>query len=52
MIFARVVRPPRYGARLLSFDEAAVRSLPGVVAVVHDGNFLVGGEGDLSRSSE
>ncbi len=40
MIFARVVRPPRYGARLLSFDEAAVRSLPGVVAVVHDGNFL------------
>jgi len=40
MIFARVVRPPRYGARLLSFDEAAVRSLPGAVAVVHDGNFL------------
>jgi len=40
MIFARVVRPPRYGARLLSFEEAAVRSLPGVVAVVRDGNFL------------
>jgi nicotinate dehydrogenase subunit B len=40
MVFARVVRPPRYGARLLAFDEAAVRALPGVVAVVSDGNFL------------
>jgi CO/xanthine dehydrogenase Mo-binding subunit len=40
MLFARVVRPPRYGARLVSFDEAAVRSLPGVIAVVRDGNFL------------
>jgi nicotinate dehydrogenase subunit B len=40
MIFARVVRPPRYGAKLLSFDEAAVRSLPGVVTVIRDGNFL------------
>lgn len=40
MVFARVVRPPRYGAKLVSFDDAAVRSLPGVVAVVRDGNFL------------
>ena len=40
MVFARVVRPPRYGARLLAFAEAAVRALPGVVAVVGDGNFL------------
>jgi nicotinate dehydrogenase subunit B len=40
MVFARVVRPPRYGAKLLSFDEAAARSLPGVVTVVRDGNFL------------
>jgi nicotinate dehydrogenase subunit B len=40
MIFARAVRPPRYGAKLLSFEEASVRSLPGVLAVVHDGNFL------------
>jgi nicotinate dehydrogenase subunit B len=40
MVFARVVRPPRYGARLLAFDEAAVRALPGVVAVISDGNFL------------
>jgi nicotinate dehydrogenase subunit B len=40
MVFARVVRPPRYGARLLAFDEAAVRAGAGVVAVVSDGNFL------------
>jgi nicotinate dehydrogenase subunit B len=40
MVFARVVRPPRYGAKLVSLDEAAVRSLPGVVAIVRDGNFL------------
>ncbi|TYL97858.1 xanthine dehydrogenase family protein molybdopterin-binding subunit [Bradyrhizobium rifense] len=40
MVFARVVRPPRYGARLLACDEAAVRARPGVVAVISDGNFL------------
>ena len=40
MVFARTVRPLRYGAKLVSLDEAAVRSLPGVVAVVRDGNFL------------
>jgi nicotinate dehydrogenase subunit B len=40
MVFARVVRPPRYGAKLLSVDAEPVRSLPGVVAVVRDGNFL------------
>jgi nicotinate dehydrogenase subunit B len=40
MVFARTVRPPRYGAKLVSLDEAAVRSFPGVVAVVRDGSFL------------
>jgi nicotinate dehydrogenase subunit B len=40
MVFARTVRPPRYGAKLVSLDEAAVRSFPGVVAIVRDGNFL------------
>jgi nicotinate dehydrogenase subunit B len=40
MVFARVVRPRRYGAKLLSLDETAARSIPGVVAVVRDGNFL------------
>jgi nicotinate dehydrogenase subunit B len=40
MAHGRVVRPPRYGAKLNSVDEAAARALPGVVAVVRDGSFL------------
>ena len=40
MVFGRVVRPPSPGARLVSFDEAAVKRMPGVVAVVRDGDFL------------
>ena len=36
----RVVRPPNYGATLEAVDEAAVKALPGVVAVVRDGSFL------------
>ena len=40
MVYGRVVRPPSYRAQLVSFDEAAVKALPGVVAVARDGNFL------------
>lgn len=40
MLHGRVVRPPRYGAQLAGIDEAAVKALPGVVAVVRDGSFL------------
>ena len=40
MVFGRVVRPPSYRAQLLSVDESAVRAIPGVVAVMRDGNFL------------
>jgi CO/xanthine dehydrogenase Mo-binding subunit len=40
MLHARVVRPPALGAALESIDEAAVRKLPGVVAVVRDGSFV------------
>src|SRR5439155_15236326 len=40
MLFGRVVRPPSPGARLVSIDEAAVRRMPGVIAVVRDGDFL------------
>jgi isoquinoline 1-oxidoreductase beta subunit len=34
MITAAVARPPAYGARPLSFDEKAVKKVPGVLAVV------------------
>ena len=40
MVFARVVRAPRDGAKLTALDDTAARSLPGVVAVIRDGNFL------------
>src|SRR4051812_8780252 len=40
MVFGRVVRPPSPGATLLSVDQAAAKKIPGVIAVVRDGNFL------------
>jgi len=40
MLHARVLRPPAYGARLASLDEAAVRALPGVAALVVSGDFV------------
>src|SRR6266542_4446791 len=40
MVHGRVIRPPRYGSKLDSVDEAAARAMPGVVAVVRDGSFL------------
>jgi nicotinate dehydrogenase subunit B len=40
MLHGRVVRPPRYGAKLDSVDEAKAKSLSGVVAVVREGSFL------------
>lgn len=40
MVHARVVRPPGYGAELISLDTAAVEKMPGVVKIVRDGNFL------------
>jgi CO/xanthine dehydrogenase Mo-binding subunit len=40
MVHGRVVRPPDYGARLVSADEVAVYRMPGVIQVVRDGSFL------------
>jgi len=40
MLHGRVVRPPRYGSKLESVDEAAAKAMPGVVAVMRDGSFL------------
>ncbi|MEE8515292.1 MAG: molybdopterin cofactor-binding domain-containing protein [Alphaproteobacteria bacterium] len=40
MVFARVVRPPSYDARLESLDDSGVLALAGVVKVVRDGRFL------------
>ncbi len=40
VLHARVVRTPSPGARVLATDLDRVRGLPGVVAVVRDGDFL------------
>ncbi|HXW27390.1 MAG TPA: molybdopterin cofactor-binding domain-containing protein [Xanthobacteraceae bacterium] len=40
MAHGRVVRPPRYGAKLDGVDAAAAKAMPGVIAVVRDGSFL------------
>ena len=40
MVFGRVLRPPAPGAVLTAVDADAVRSMPGVLAVVRDGSFL------------
>jgi CO/xanthine dehydrogenase Mo-binding subunit len=40
MLHGRVVRPPRYAAKLESFDESGAKAIPGVQAVVRDGSFL------------
>jgi len=40
MLHGRVVRPPAIGATLQSVDESSVANIPGMVQVVHQGNFL------------
>jgi nicotinate dehydrogenase subunit B len=40
MVHGRIVRPPSYGATLVSVDADAVAALPGVLKVVRDGSFL------------
>ena len=40
MVHARVVRPPSYGAKLVSVDDSRVTKLTGVLRVVRNGSFL------------
>jgi CO/xanthine dehydrogenase Mo-binding subunit len=40
MVHARVVRPPRHGARLAGVDTAGVEKMPGVLKAVRNGSFL------------
>ena len=40
IVHGRVVRPPRYGSKLDSVDEASAKAVKGVLAVVRDGSFL------------
>jgi CO/xanthine dehydrogenase Mo-binding subunit len=40
MLHGRIARPPGPGARLAELDVAEIRAMPGVMAVVRDGNFI------------
>lgn len=40
MLRGHVLPPPRPGAHLVSLDDTAAKALPGVVAVVHEGDFV------------
>jgi CO/xanthine dehydrogenase Mo-binding subunit len=40
MLHGRVVRPPAIGARLESVDDSDLKSIPGIVKVVREGDFL------------
>ncbi len=39
MVFGKIVRPPARGATLASIDFSAAEAMPGVVGVIHDGEF-------------
>ena len=40
MLHARVLRPPIYGAQLLSVNDTLVSEMPGFISLVRDGSFL------------
>jgi CO/xanthine dehydrogenase Mo-binding subunit len=40
MLHARIIRPPAPRATLQSMDDASIKALPGVVAVVKNGSFV------------
>lgn len=48
MLFGAIARPPAYAARVISFDLAPIKAMPGVVEVVRDGSFL----GVIARREE
>ena len=39
MLHGRVLRPDKSGAKLAALDERAARAVPGLIAIVQDGNF-------------
>jgi len=51
MLYGKVLRPPAYGATLVSVDLTAAKSMKGVTAV-HDGNFVGVAASDLHTASE
>ncbi len=40
MVHARNVKPPLAGARVVRIDESSIREIPGLLRVVHKGNYV------------
>jgi isoquinoline 1-oxidoreductase len=40
MLFAKLLRPPSFGVRLVEVDASGAEGMPGVVQVVHDGDLV------------
>ncbi|WP_194778481.1 xanthine dehydrogenase family protein molybdopterin-binding subunit [Pararhodonellum marinum] len=40
MVHARVLRPPVYKAKIKSIPETEVKSIPGVLSLIRDGNYI------------
>jgi CO/xanthine dehydrogenase Mo-binding subunit/aerobic-type carbon monoxide dehydrogenase small subunit (CoxS/CutS family) len=40
MVHGRVLRPPHYAARLVSFDESSLKQILGMIRIVQDGSFM------------
>jgi nicotinate dehydrogenase subunit B len=40
MLHGRVIRPAGMGATLVSYDEASIKDIPGIIKIVRLGNFL------------
>jgi nicotinate dehydrogenase subunit B len=40
MVHARMVRPPQFGAKLMSLDTSVAEAMPGVLKIVRDGSFV------------
>ncbi|HYA63205.1 MAG TPA: molybdopterin cofactor-binding domain-containing protein [Candidatus Sulfotelmatobacter sp.] len=39
LLHGKVLRPPSFGATLVSYDDSAAKAMPGVI-IVHDGDFV------------
>jgi nicotinate dehydrogenase subunit B len=50
MLYGKILRPPAYGATLVSADLSAAKSMKGVT-VVHDGNFIGVAAADIHTAS-
>lgn len=51
MLYGKILRPPSYGATVISVDVSAAKNMKGVV-VVHDGDFIGVAAPDMNTASQ